>query len=75
MAILMKDSQEGQLELAYLFYSSDIGIGSWSVSTYRMSMCSIQVLDRLNTEGGMQRPCFTADAWLPPSAVSLRCLK
>ena len=71
MMILMKDSQEGQSELAYLFGSSDIGIGSWSVSTYRMFMCSMQVVDGLNTEGGMQRPCFTANAWQPPSAVSL----
>ena len=57
---LMKDSQEGQSECAHLSYKdsscvgSDIGIGSWSVSTYRMSMYTStnSCVDRLNAEGG-----------------------
>ena len=47
MMILMKDSQEGQSELPYLFCISDTRnrqLEHDSVSTYHMSMCSIQVL-------------------------------
>ena len=66
---LIEDSKEGQSESANYYCTgesscvgSDIGTGSWSMSTHRMSVYASanSCVDRLNTEGSRD-PAFTAD--------------